>query len=199
MIIFGTSGITSVEKKGIFHCPACGAGAAYQQKGVRRFFTLFFVPLIPLHKVADYVECGRCGGTFKPEVLSWNGAIPPSLPTYRNTTAVPSGNCCRDSPKHAARSTRFDNDSFLPIKWRRKSLNDSWNRRLAHQLFCLSIGPLHHPLFHSGDRRLGQYQKGQWTGGWQRGRDDRNHLLCNWRDRHDRHRSHTKRPAGPIG
>lgn len=81
MIIFGTSGITSVEKKGIFHCPACGAGAAYQQKGVRRFFTLFFVPLIPLHKVADYVECGRCGGTFKPEVLSWNGAIPPSLPT----------------------------------------------------------------------------------------------------------------------
>lgn len=76
MIIFGTTGITSVERKGSFHCPACGAGATYQKKGVRRFFTLFFVPLIPLHKAADFVQCDRCGGTFKPEVLTWGGVVP---------------------------------------------------------------------------------------------------------------------------
>ena len=76
MIIFGTKGITSIQQKGSFHCPACGAGAQYHQKEVRRFFTLFFVPLIPLDKVAGYIECQRCGGTFKPEVLSWNGTVP---------------------------------------------------------------------------------------------------------------------------
>ena len=76
MIIFGTTGKTSVEKKGFFHCPACGHDAGYQQKGIRRFFTLFFVPLIPLHKVSDYVECDRCGGTFKPDVLNWIDGSP---------------------------------------------------------------------------------------------------------------------------
>ena len=81
MIIFGTKGITSIQKKGTFHCPACGAGAPYDQKEVRRYFTLFFIPVIPLHKVADYVECGRCGGNFKPEVLSWNGVVPDSPPS----------------------------------------------------------------------------------------------------------------------
>lgn len=80
MIIFGTSGITSVQRRGSYHCPACGAGATYQQKGVRRYFSLFFVPLIPLHKVADYVQCDRCGGTFKPEVLYWKDGVPPASP-----------------------------------------------------------------------------------------------------------------------
>lgn len=81
MIIFGTTGITSTQQRGSFHCPSCGAGAPFERKGVRRFFTLFFVPLIPLHQVADFIECKRCGGTFKPEVLTWNGTVPPPLPS----------------------------------------------------------------------------------------------------------------------
>jgi hypothetical protein len=78
MIIFGTSGITSVQSRGTYHCPACGPGAGYQHKSVNRFFTLFFVPLIPMGKVADFVQCERCGGTFKPEVLTWGGNVPSS-------------------------------------------------------------------------------------------------------------------------
>jgi hypothetical protein len=78
MIIFGTTGITSVQSKGTYHCPACGPGAGYESKSVRRFFTLFFVPLIPLGKVADFILCERCGGNFKPEVLTWGGVVPSS-------------------------------------------------------------------------------------------------------------------------
>lgn len=78
MIIFGTTGITSVQSKGSYHCPACGPGAGYQHKSVNRFFTLFFVPLIPMGKVADFILCERCGGTFKPEVLTWVGTVPSS-------------------------------------------------------------------------------------------------------------------------
>lgn len=76
MIIFGTTGIESVESRGSFHCPACGPRAFYQRKSVRRFFTLFFVPLIPLNKVGTSVVCDRCGGSFKPEVLDWGGVVP---------------------------------------------------------------------------------------------------------------------------
>ena len=78
MIIFGTTGITSVQSKGSFCCPACGSGAGYQHKGVTRFFTLFFIPLIPMGKVADFILCDRCGGNFKPEVLTWGGRVPSS-------------------------------------------------------------------------------------------------------------------------
>ncbi len=78
MIIFGTKGITSVQSKGTYHCPACGTGAGYQYKTVTRFFTLFFVPVIPMGKVADFILCERCGGTFKPEVLTWGGMVPSS-------------------------------------------------------------------------------------------------------------------------
>lgn len=78
MIIFGTTGITSVKSKGTYHCPACGPGAGYEQKSVTRFFTLFFVPLIPMGKVADFIVCERCGGNFKPEVLTWGGTVPSS-------------------------------------------------------------------------------------------------------------------------
>lgn len=80
MIIFGTTGIQSVESRGSFHCPSCGPRAFYQRKSVRRFFTLFFVPLIPLNKTATHILCDRCGGTFKPEVLHWGGVVPGTAP-----------------------------------------------------------------------------------------------------------------------
>lgn len=76
MIIFGTTGIQTVESRGSFHCPACGPRAFYQRKSVRRFFTLFFVPLIPLNRMGTFIVCDRCGGNFKPEVLEWGGVVP---------------------------------------------------------------------------------------------------------------------------
>lgn len=71
-IIFGTRGVTyRAGEAGTFHCPSCGQ-RPYKHKRVRRFFTLSFIPLIPLDKLGEYVECGGCGGTYRPEVLSFN-------------------------------------------------------------------------------------------------------------------------------
>jgi hypothetical protein len=72
MIIFGTRGVTSTSGKGNFLCPACGAERPYAAKRMRRFFTLYFIPLIPLDVIQEWVECGRCGGTYKSEVLRQN-------------------------------------------------------------------------------------------------------------------------------
>lgn len=73
IIIYGTRGMTSVGGMGHFHCPACGP-SAYKHQKVRRWFTLFFIPMIPLDLAGEYVECGKCYGTFNLDVLSYDPA-----------------------------------------------------------------------------------------------------------------------------
>lgn len=72
MIIFGTRGITTTPDRGDFHCPSCNCVQHYELKRVQRFFTLFFIPLIPLDKLGEYAECDGCKNTYKPDVLSYD-------------------------------------------------------------------------------------------------------------------------------
>ena len=72
MIIFGTRGITTTPEKGNFHCPSCSATQNYALKRVRRFFTLYFIPVIPLDKLGEYVECLSCKDTYKSNVLEYD-------------------------------------------------------------------------------------------------------------------------------
>jgi tellurite resistance protein len=72
IIIWGTKGITYATEEGQFHCPNCRSSTQYSQKRVRRFFTLYWIPLIPLDVVGEYVECTRCQGTYKAEVLAYD-------------------------------------------------------------------------------------------------------------------------------
>ena len=70
MIIWGTTGITSTKAKGEFYCPKCDGRAPYQRKSVRRFFTLYFIPLIPLDKAGEFIRCGKCRTDFNDNVLN---------------------------------------------------------------------------------------------------------------------------------
>lgn len=72
MIIFGTRGITTTPDKGNFHCPSCSNSQRYAFKRVRRFFTLYFIPVIPLDKLGEYIECLTCKDTYKPAVLDYD-------------------------------------------------------------------------------------------------------------------------------
>lgn len=74
MIIFGTRGITTTPEKGEFHCPSCSSKQPYGLKRVRRFFTLYFIPIIPLDKLGEYVECKTCKDAYKPVVLEHDPA-----------------------------------------------------------------------------------------------------------------------------
>lgn len=71
-IIFGTKGVTSTSDSGRFHCPQCRTERTYEHKNVRRFFTLFFVPLIPLDTLGEYVECQLCRTNYNTSVLAYN-------------------------------------------------------------------------------------------------------------------------------
>jgi uncharacterized membrane protein YebE (DUF533 family) len=72
MIIFGTKTTTSTRESGTFHCPRCGAGKPYNLKAVKRWFSLYFIPVIPLGDVGTYVECGNCAGTFDESVRTYD-------------------------------------------------------------------------------------------------------------------------------
>ena len=74
MIIFGTRGVTTTPETGQFSCPSCQNQRDYGLKRVRRFFTLYFIPVIPLDKLGEYVECNTCKDTYKPEILSYDPA-----------------------------------------------------------------------------------------------------------------------------
>jgi tellurite resistance protein len=72
LIIFGTRGVTSSVATGKFHCPGCATTRPYVHKRVRRFFTLYFIPIIPLDTIGEYVECQHCTDTYRPEVLDFD-------------------------------------------------------------------------------------------------------------------------------
>ena len=69
MIIFGTRGVTYSAGSGDFYCPSCRGQMPYKHKRVRRFFTLYFIPVIPLDLHGEYIECQQCRNTYKPQVL----------------------------------------------------------------------------------------------------------------------------------
>ena len=44
----------------------------YRLKRIRRFFTLYFIPVIPLNKLGEYVECPTCQGTYDTSILNYD-------------------------------------------------------------------------------------------------------------------------------
>lgn len=69
LLLFGWRARTSTIASGVFFCPREGGDRAYEHKQARRWFTLFFIPVIPLNELGDFVECTSCNSTFYPSVL----------------------------------------------------------------------------------------------------------------------------------
>ena len=69
LLIWGWRTRASVLAQGTFLCPDCCADRGYEHKQMRRWFTLFFIPVIPLKRLGEFVECTTCGGTYKTAVL----------------------------------------------------------------------------------------------------------------------------------
>ncbi len=75
IIIFGTRGVRSTLKQGSFYCPQCDCEKDYKHKKVTRFFTLYFIPVIPLGKIGEYVECYSCRNTYIPRIIDMQSQI----------------------------------------------------------------------------------------------------------------------------
>ena len=84
MIIWGFRVFFRTVGGGVFHCPRCGGDRQYRRRSGRYFFTVFFIPVIPLKKVAEHVQCIICRTRFAPDVLG--------VPTAAQmSTALPQG------------------------------------------------------------------------------------------------------------
>lgn len=69
MIIWGFKARTKTLGEGTFYSPSAGRDAQYKLLEARRWFTIFFIPLIPLKVLGTYVECQATGATYDPAIL----------------------------------------------------------------------------------------------------------------------------------
>jgi hypothetical protein len=84
ILIWGLRVFFHTVSEGVFHCRNCGGDRKYRLRSGRRFFTLFFIPVIPLTKVGEHVQCLTCKTRYVPDVLQ--------LPTAAQMqTALPAG------------------------------------------------------------------------------------------------------------
>jgi tellurite resistance protein len=69
MIVWGWRTVFRVVGSGVFSCPSCNADRNYQRRRAQRFFTLFFIPLIPLKTIGEFIRCVYCKTDFRESVL----------------------------------------------------------------------------------------------------------------------------------
>jgi hypothetical protein len=90
LIIWGLRVFFHTIGQGVFHCRKCGGDREYRHRAGRRFFTLFFIPIIPLNKVGEHVQCTTCQTRYVTDVLSLPTAaqMQTALPTGMRAAAV---------------------------------------------------------------------------------------------------------------
>ena len=70
LIIFGLRVFYRTIAQGTFHCRRCGGDRQYRRRAGRRWFTLFFIPVIPLNSVGEHVQCTTCRARNLTDALS---------------------------------------------------------------------------------------------------------------------------------
>ena len=69
IIIFGTKGRKIKLDENTFFCPSCVSEVTYTRYKVGNYFTLFFIPLFPISKSTQLIECQTCHSQYMPSVL----------------------------------------------------------------------------------------------------------------------------------
>ena len=69
LFIWGLRVVYRTLGQGVFFCRRCGGDREYRHRAGRRFITVFFIPLIPLAKTGEHVQCLTCKTRYVTEVL----------------------------------------------------------------------------------------------------------------------------------
>jgi uncharacterized tellurite resistance protein B-like protein len=77
-VIIGIRPITRTTQRGTFRCPECDVRRPFTRQRVQRRFTVFFVAMLPLDELGEYIECEHCRGTFRTSVLDRDPGAPVS-------------------------------------------------------------------------------------------------------------------------
>lgn len=68
LIIFGFRIRFRTTGTSAFFCPRCGGDRMGARRSARRWFTIFWIPVIPVNQVGEVVECTTCHTRFEPQV-----------------------------------------------------------------------------------------------------------------------------------
>ena len=68
LLVFGFRIRLSTVASLVLFCPTCGGDRVGARRSARRWFTLFWIPLIPLNRVGEVVECETCHTRYDPAV-----------------------------------------------------------------------------------------------------------------------------------
>jgi uncharacterized tellurite resistance protein B-like protein len=69
--IAGTKGETTTLATGEFYCPGCEGQRTYHHNQVHEKATVFFIPVLNLKLLGEYIECQSCSNTYRLEVLDY--------------------------------------------------------------------------------------------------------------------------------
>lgn len=69
MIIWGSKARKTIGQTGRFFCPTCQDERDYTLYKWQKYFTLYYIPLMPTEFLDSHLECGGCRGEFKPSLL----------------------------------------------------------------------------------------------------------------------------------
>ena len=70
MIMIGTMDWATTRMKGMFHCPKCDSNQKFRLRASRPFLTLYFIPVIPIGGLQEFVKCSNCKESFESIVLA---------------------------------------------------------------------------------------------------------------------------------
>lgn len=56
--------------RGLFRCPNCGSTQNFRLRASRPFLTLYFIPVLPIGGLEEFVQCSTCKDSFETDVLA---------------------------------------------------------------------------------------------------------------------------------
>ena len=69
MVFLGFRFHFRVTGQGVLHCQRCGGDRKYRKCAGRRWIHVLFIPVIPLDRILEHVQCVECGTRYRSEVL----------------------------------------------------------------------------------------------------------------------------------
>jgi hypothetical protein len=88
LIIWGLRVIYRTLGQGVFFCRRCGGDREYRHRAGRRFVTVFFIPLIPLARTGEHVQCLTCKTRYVTEALRLPTTVAMQLALAEGTRAL---------------------------------------------------------------------------------------------------------------
>ena len=70
LLIWGITARFKTLEEGTFYCPHEGGDRPYRLREDRLWFTLFFIPLIPLKVLGTFIECASCQSSYDEAALT---------------------------------------------------------------------------------------------------------------------------------